>query len=160
MRFSKYLELLARIRPSPPSNSPRSAPPRCPPPHLHPARDAVAGADLRDFILRLSRQDGFRSRIKLADAEYFSLSRRDEAEARAAPTRPAPSVKQAKRALVLMPKSTPREMRDKAIFALLCLTGIRVAALVSLRIKHVDLTEKSVTQNWSCHAYVPVSQLI
>lgn len=104
-------------------------------------------ATLREFTLWLSQQDGFRSRIKPADAEYFNLSRRDEAEARAAPTRSAPSVKQAKRALALMPESSPREMRDKAIFALLCLTGIRVAALISLRIKHVDLTEKSVTQN-------------
>jgi integrase len=38
-------------------------------------------------------------------------------------------------------------MRDKAIFALLCLTGIRVEALTSLKIKHLDLDEKSVTQN-------------
>ena len=30
---------------------------------------------------------------------------------------------------------------------MLCLTGIRVSALVSLRIRHVDLGEKSVTQN-------------
>jgi len=104
-------------------------------------------ATLREFTLWLSQQDGFRSRIKTADADYFNLSRRDEAEARAAPTRPAPSIKQAKRALSLMPESNPRELRDKAIFSLLCLTGIRVAALISLRIKHVDLDEKSVDQN-------------
>jgi len=104
-------------------------------------------ATLREFILWLSQQDGFRSRIKPSDADYFNLSRRDEAEARAAPARQAPSVKQAQRALMSMPFATPREKRDKAAFALLCLTGIRVAAMVSLRIKHVDLTEKSVTQN-------------
>ncbi|MGY3437378.1 MULTISPECIES: tyrosine-type recombinase/integrase [unclassified Marinovum] len=75
------------------------------------------------------------------------MSRRDEAEARAAPSRPAPSVKQAKRALELMPATTPRGMGDKAIFALSCLMGIRAGALVSLRIKHVNLDEKSVTQN-------------
>ena len=50
-------------------------------------------------------------------------------------------------ALDLMPHTTPREKRDKAIFALLCLTGVCVGALISLRIKHVDLAEKSVTQN-------------
>lgn len=104
-------------------------------------------AVLREFVLWLSQQEGFRSRIKPKDADYFNLSRRDEAEARAAPPRPAPSVNQAKRTLSLMPEGTPREMRDKAVFALLCLTGIRVAALVSLRIKHVDLVEKSVMQN-------------
>jgi integrase len=104
-------------------------------------------ATMREFILWLSQQDGFRSRIKPADADYFSLSRRDEAEARAAPPRPAPSVTQARRALAMMPAETPRDLRDKAIFAFLCLTGIRVAALVSLRIKHVNLAEQSVTQN-------------
>ena len=102
---------------------------------------------LREFILWLSQQDGFRSRIRASDADYFNLSRRDEAEARAAPPRPAPSINQAKRALGLMPSATPQQKRDKAVFALLCLTGVRVAALVSLKIKHVDLQEQSVTQN-------------
>ncbi|AUQ57422.1 tyrosine-type recombinase/integrase [Phaeobacter inhibens] len=104
-------------------------------------------ATMREFTLWLSQQDGFRRRIKAADASYFQLSRRDEAEARAAPERPAPSIRQAKRALAMMPSETPRQMRDKAIFALLCLTGIRVEALTSLKIKHLDLEEKSVTQN-------------
>lgn len=104
-------------------------------------------ATMREFVLWLSQQDGFRSRVRAPDADYFRLSRRDEAEARAAPERAAPSIKQAKRALALMPASTPRELRDKAVFALLCLTGVRVAALTSFRIKHVNLTEQSVNQN-------------
>ena len=104
-------------------------------------------AALRKFILWLSQQEGFRRRIKAADSEYFNLSRRDEAEARAAPQKPAPSVAQAKRALSLMPEQTIIERRNKAIVSLLCLTGIRVGALISLRVKHIDLSEKSVTQN-------------
>ncbi len=70
-----------------------------------------------------------------------------KAEARAATERQAPSLNQARRALDLMPATSPRQLRDRAVFALLCLTGIRVAALISLRIKHIDLAEKSVTQN-------------
>lgn len=104
-------------------------------------------ATMREFTLWLSQQDGFRSKIRTSDADYFKLSRRDEAEARAATERQAPSLNQARRALGLMPAATPRQLRDKAVFALLCLTGIRVAALTSLRIKHIDLAEKSVTQN-------------
>ncbi|WVX48920.1 Tyrosine recombinase XerC [Roseobacter fucihabitans] len=46
-----------------------------------------------------------------------------------------------------MPSATPQQKRDKAVFALLCLTGVRVAALVSLKIKHINLREQSVTQN-------------
>lgn len=36
---------------------------------------------------------------------------------------------------------------DRAVFAPRCLTAIRVAALVSLRAEHVNLSELSVTQN-------------
>jgi len=104
-------------------------------------------ATLREFILWLSQKDGFRSKIKAADSDYFNLSRRDEAEARAAPPRPAPSINQAKHALRLMPSATPHQKRAKAVFALLCLTGIRVSALASLKVKHIDFREKSVTQN-------------
>lgn len=104
-------------------------------------------ATLREFTLLLSRQEGFRRRFKMADADYFRLSLRDEAEARAAPERHAPSVSWAKRAFALMPENTPRASRDKALFALLCLRGVRAAALVSLKIKHVDIAEKSIQQN-------------
>lgn len=104
-------------------------------------------ATMREFTIWLSQQEGFRSRTRTSDADYFNLSRRDEAEARASSRCPAPSIIQAQRAFDLMPSITPSEMRDKAVFAVLCLTGIRVGALVSLRIRHVDLDEKSVTQN-------------
>ena len=40
-------------------------------------------ATLREFVLWLSQQNGFRSRVRASDADYFKLSRRDEAEARA-----------------------------------------------------------------------------
>jgi hypothetical protein len=40
-------------------------------------------ATLREFVLWLSQQEGFRSRIRASDADYFNLSRRDEAEAMA-----------------------------------------------------------------------------
>ncbi len=104
-------------------------------------------ATLREFTIWLSQQDGFRRRIKVEHAEYFRLSLRDEAEARAAPERPAPSIKQAKHALAMMPETTPRELRDKALMSLLCLCGPRVGAIATLRIKHVDLDEKCVMQN-------------
>ncbi|MCY3996746.1 MAG: hypothetical protein OXF07_11430, partial [Rhodobacter sp.] len=46
-----------------------------------------------------------------------------------------------------MPGETPRQMRDGAIPALPCLTGIRGGALTPPGIGHVELDERSVTQN-------------
>ena len=34
-------------------------------------------ATMREFTLWLSQQDGFRSRVRASDADYFNMSRRD-----------------------------------------------------------------------------------
>ena len=107
----------------------------------------IALGALRSFFLWLSQQEGYRTRIRPADADYFNVSRRDEAEARAAPPRPAPTPEQARHVLSRMPDATDIQRRDRAILALLMLTGIRDGALVTLRLKHVDLDDLSVVQN-------------
>lgn len=102
---------------------------------------------LRAFFLWLSQQEGYRTRIRLADADYFNVSRRDEAEARAAPARPAPTPEQVRHVLARMPDGTDIEKRNRAIVALLMLTGVRDGALVTLRLKHVDIDEACLVQN-------------
>ena len=107
-------------------------------------------ATLREFVIWLSQQDGFRRRVKLADAEYFPLCRCGTKPKRARPLqRPAPSIKQAKRALAMMPDELRRrDLRDKAIFSLLCLTGIRVQVHLSRSGSSMwTLNDKSITQN-------------
>lgn len=84
---------------------------------------------LRDFAIWLSHQDGFRRRIKLEHADYFRLSLRDEAEARAAPERAAPSIKQAKRVLALMHLQSARQSDLRAS---LSYGGARVPAVAAL----------------------------
>ena len=46
-----------------------------------------------------------------------------------------------------MPDGTEIERRDKAMFALLLLTGARDGAAASLRLKHVDLVEDQIFQD-------------
>lgn len=108
--------------------------------------NGILGA-LRAFFLSLSGQDGYRKRIRAAEAEYFSPSRRDAAIARAHDPRPAPTPEQARHALAQMPDGGVLEKRDRAVFALLILTAVRDGALITLRLKHVDLCERSVWQN-------------
>ena len=107
---------------------------------------SVLGA-LRSFFLWLSQQEGYRRKIRPRDSDYFSISLRDEAEARAAEPRPAPTPEQVQHVLKSMPANTDIQKRDRAIFALLMLTGIRDGALITLRLKHIDLDETSVVQS-------------
>lgn len=102
---------------------------------------------LRAFILWLSQREGYKKRIRPNDAEYFNISRRDAAELKAATTKRAPSAEQARHALSLMPAGTDIEKRDREVMALLCLAAVRVTALSTLRLKHIDLEEMCVIQD-------------
>ena len=103
-------------------------------------------APLRSFFIWLSDKPGYRARLRMQEADYFSLSRHDEAIARHSEPRPVPTPEQARHALARAPNASPIEKRDKAIFALFILTAVRIGALVSLRIKHVDMAARTLNQ--------------
>lgn len=92
-------------------------------------------------------QPGFKSRIAFSDADYFNLSDKEIAVARARREKPVPTLAQAERALAAMRDQTPLARRDRALFALAMITGARVSALVSLRLKHVNIAEGWIDQD-------------
>jgi site-specific recombinase XerC len=58
-----------------------------------------------------------------------------------------PSIEQIRRAMFAMPDNTDIEKRNRALFALMLLTGARVDAIASMRLKHVDLVARKVDQH-------------
>ena len=60
---------------------------------------------------------------------------------------PCPSMEAAFHAFQAMPSSSEVERRDKALFAFLMLTGARIGAVASLKLKHVNLLECHVRQD-------------
>jgi integrase len=95
--------------------------------------------DLRVFFLWLAREPGYRSRIAFSDADYFNLSDKDVAVARARREPNPPTVEQMRRVLDVMPAPRPLERRDRALVAFAALTGARVGALASFRLGHVNI---------------------
>lgn len=104
-------------------------------------------AALRSFFLWLAEQPGYRSRIKYSDAAYFRLSEKDERVARATRARPLPTPEQIESVLERSPVATVLERRNRAMIAFIWLTGVRDGALVSLKLKHVDLANQLVDQD-------------
>jgi len=96
-------------------------------------------AQLRRFFLWLSEQPGYRSRLTRTDAKYFRLDEKETRIATARREREAPTVEQVVHVLSLMPTGSEVELRDRAVVAGILLTGSRVAAAASLRLKHVDI---------------------
>lgn len=99
------------------------------------------------FFRWLSVQPGFKSRIDTNAIAYFNLSEKDIRAATSSPTKPSPTMDQLKRALASMPSETNLEKRDRAVFALLMMTGIRDNAAASLRLGHVDVDRQMIVQD-------------
>jgi integrase len=102
---------------------------------------------LRAFFLWLAEQPGYRSRIRYSDADYFRLSEKDTRVAKATTARPVPTPEQIESVLERSPVATVIERRNRAIVAFTWLTGVRDGALVTLKLKHVDLAKQLVDQD-------------
>ncbi len=103
--------------------------------------------DLRLFFFWLAHLPGFKSHIAYADADYFNLSDKDVAVARARREKRVPTLAQVHHVLSAMPVNTLLERRDRALIAFAALTGARVAALASFRLGHVNIVEGYVEQD-------------
>src|SRR5450631_1249617 len=102
---------------------------------------------LRAAFLWLAEQPGYRSRIRYSDADYFRLSEKDTRVAKATKARPEPTPEQIESVLERSPAATVIERRNRAIVAFTWLTGVRDGALVTLKLKHVDLAKQLVDQD-------------
>jgi integrase/recombinase XerD len=98
-------------------------------------------AALKEFFVWLAGQQGFRSRLSYSDAEYFNNSERDARIARTRLDKPFPSLEQVQHVIRSMPANDAIQLRDRALVAFILLTGARDGAVVTLKLKHLDLTE-------------------
>jgi integrase len=103
--------------------------------------------DLKTFFEWLSREPGYRSKIQFSDADYFNLSDKDVAIARARREKAFPTVGQVDAVLAAMPGSTTLERRNRALVAFASMTAARVNALASFQLRHVDLAGGFVDQD-------------
>jgi len=99
------------------------------------------------FFLLVGRANGYRSRFTYSDADYFNLSDRDSRIAKTRLERPVPSIKQVRHVIEIMPAEDAIQRRDRALVAFILLTGARDGAVVSLKLKHLDLVQGRVIQD-------------
>jgi integrase len=102
---------------------------------------------LRDFTRWLVEQKGFRNRLVKTDADYFNPSRRDEAISRAPRRMLVPTIAQVLTMVEAMPTGSVLDRRNRAIVALIILTGARDDAAASILLKHLDLDERELYQD-------------
>ena len=107
---------------------------------------AVLGHVAR-FFDWLSKQKGYRSRVRAEDIDYLTLSKKDARVATARRERDPPTSEQILAALEKAPRDSFLDQRDRALMAFIFLTGVRDGAVVSLKRKHLDLARNCVFQD-------------
>ena len=104
-------------------------------------------AALRAFFHWLAGQPGYKSRLQYSDADYFNLSEKDVRIAKAVRHKSFPTLEQVHHVISLMPCVTDIEKRNRALLAFTILTGARIKALSTFKLKHVDLEQSRVDQD-------------
>ena len=104
-------------------------------------------AALKAFFVWLAQQRGYRARIKLADAEYFNAPDNLSRIATARRYKACPTIKQVRAMLDAMPAGSEIEQRDRALIAFTLLSGARDRAIVSFKLKHIDVENELIEQD-------------
>jgi integrase len=104
-------------------------------------------ANLKAFFVWLAGEHDYRSSLKMADAEYFNPPENLSRIASAHRHRPCPTLEQIRAVLDAMPTETEIQRRDRALVAFAILTGARDSAIVSFKLKHIDLEHELLEQD-------------
>lgn len=102
---------------------------------------------MKRFVKWLAQQPGYKARLKNLDAAYFDLPRRDRRIASERCNDEAPSLEQLRHVILSMTSASDREKRDRALMAFLLLTGARVAAIATFKLKHLTPDHQGIRQD-------------
>lgn len=104
-------------------------------------------SSLRKFFEWLAIHPKHIRKIEMSAAMALRLSNNDERASRAVKDTPSPTFEELRKVLLNMSDKTDLQKRDRAIIAFTALTGIRDDALVTMKIKNVDIDRREIWQN-------------
>ncbi len=102
---------------------------------------------LKRFFKWLSEQPGYRNKILKNDVDFLRLSKKDARVARSGTTKTMPTFEEFKKIIESIEVNNEIDMRDRAMICFALITGCRISAIVSLRMKNFDKEKKQLDQN-------------
>jgi integrase len=130
--FKAYLTSLSSAR----SGSPLSA-----------ATIAATLRILKAFFSWLADQTNYRGKIRASDCQFLNPNANNARIASARRPSRAPALEDIRRVIMAMPSGSDIEKRDRALIAGAIISGARLAALASLKLKHLDLNARTIFQD-------------
>ncbi len=102
---------------------------------------------IKKFFVWLADQPGYKSKILKSDADYLRLSKADAQIARSGTTKKMPTFDDARKIIEGIQGESEIDMRDRALISFALITGARISAIVSLKMKSFDKELKQINQN-------------
>lgn len=102
---------------------------------------------LKRFFKWLSEQPEYRSKIVKNEVDFLRLSKKDARIARSGTTRKMPTLEEATKIIESIEVKNEIDMRDRAMICFALITGCRIYAYVSMRMKNFDKSRKLIDQN-------------
>ena len=102
---------------------------------------------LKAFFRWLAYQPGFKSKIHVPDIEYFSLTDKQVTTAKSQHYKESPTIEQVHHVIFEMRGTSDIARRNQALIAFTLLSGMRDSAIISLKMKHVDLVTGFIGQD-------------
>ena len=102
---------------------------------------------IKKFFMWLCEQLGYKSKIAKSEVEYLRLSKSDAQIARSGTTKRMPTFDEVKKIINGITGSSEIDMRDRALISFALITGARISAIVSLKMKSFDKELKQIDQN-------------
>lgn len=102
---------------------------------------------LKAFFRWLAFQAGYKSKIYVPDIEYFSLTDKQVATAKAEHYKESPTIEQVRYVIANMRGNSDIARRNQALVAFTLLSGMRDSAIISLKMKHVDVVTGLIRQD-------------
>lgn len=103
--------------------------------------------DIKEFFVWLSRQAGYKRNINIDHTKCFNLSQKEDNIANIRRLKETPTLEQIYNVIENMPNDTEKQKRDRAVISFCILTGARIEALMTLKIKSVDEHRKILIQD-------------
>lgn len=101
---------------------------------------------IKRFFMWLAEQKEYK-KIRKTDVDFLRLPKKEVRIATSGTTRPMPTFEEVKRIIMSIHPKTEIDERDRAILSLALITGMRISAIATLKMKNFNLTEKLFDQN-------------
>jgi|SRR5579872_5126444 len=102
---------------------------------------------VKKFFEWLSEQPGYRSKILKSEVNFLRLSKKDASIARQGTTKQMPTFEQVQKLIQSIEVKNELDQRDRALISLIFITGARISAVATLRMKNFNWQEEIIDQN-------------